>query len=385
MLQRWMITIVVSAVSCVLFSACGKKNYSPDEPLPTVYTPSVFISSQNKYLYAIDPVSGAEKWEYNLKNTTQATPLVIGDFLFVPSVSNMVKLNVNTGVEITVFNDPKFLGIASSPVTDGKMIYVATNPGVSTGKVIAINAATDAIVWEKDFSANISPSLCLYQAQLIVAKDDGVIECISKDNGTPIWLTSATIPLATGKPLYSSPSISYPYVYVGSTDGKLYALHLNDGTLGWSFTAGNVINSSPIVYGGNIIFGCNDNYIYCVDSIAKNIRWRFKTSDRVVSSAAAYRNVVFMGGYDSYIYALNIIDGNLKWKYHANALFKAAVLNSEGDIYAASFDKLLYKFDTAGNLKWTYNVNGPIESSPILYDYNNKKTYYPSITGMYQY
>ena len=84
-----MITLVISAVSCVLFSGCQKKDYSADEPLPTVYTPSVFISSQNKYLYALDPVSGAEKWEFNLHGTTVATPIVIGTYLFVATTDTL--------------------------------------------------------------------------------------------------------------------------------------------------------------------------------------------------------------------------------------------------------------------------------------------------------
>lgn len=49
MLQRWLKTWAVLTVSGMLFSACQKQNYSKDEPLDPVYSPSLFISSQNQF------------------------------------------------------------------------------------------------------------------------------------------------------------------------------------------------------------------------------------------------------------------------------------------------------------------------------------------------
>ncbi len=384
MLQRWMITLMVSAVGCVLVSSCGKKNYSPDEPLPTVYTPSVFISSQNQYLYAIDPVSGTEKWEFNLHGTTQATPVVVGRCIYVPTVDGLYKLDVNTGKQLYSNQGDSFKGIVSSPVTDGRLVYIASNNASGGSLVMALDPNNDSKAWAVSYNTTINSSLTLYQNKLFVAQNDGTINCISTGNGTPVWTTPGSVPVIPGVGLFSSPAVSYPYLYVGSSDGNLYALYLNNGAAAWNFAAGNIINSSPIVYGGNVVFGCNDNYVYCVDSVAKTIRWRFKTADRVISSPSANKNVIYIGGYDGIVYALNVVDGTVKWKYSTNALLRSSVLNVDGDIYAASFDKNLYKLDTSGHLKWKYNVNGVIESSPVLYDYNSGRTYYPAISGMYQ-
>jgi outer membrane protein assembly factor BamB len=92
---------------------------------------------------------------------------------------------------------------------------------------------------------------------------------------------------------------------------------------------------------------------------------------------------VYIGSYDSYLYAINILDGSIKWRFRTGGLIQSTVLAANGALYLGSFDKMIYKVDTSGTLKWKYNVSGVIETSPILYDMT--KTYYPSITGLGQY
>jgi outer membrane protein assembly factor BamB len=45
----------------------------------------------------------------------------------------------------------------------------------------------------------------------------------------------------------SSPEISGGNVYAGSTDGKLYAINANTGTLAWSYNLGDPIVATPCI------------------------------------------------------------------------------------------------------------------------------------------
>ncbi|MBL7683996.1 MAG: PQQ-binding-like beta-propeller repeat protein [Flavipsychrobacter sp.] len=378
MLQRWMKSLAVVTTTCLLFAACKQKTYSPDEPLPDTYTPSVFIGSQNRYLYAIDPATGTTKWELNMHNNIVATPIVVGNFLYVPSADTFYKLDVKKGTVVRkyYFNDADFKGFYSSPVSDGKTVYIAS----LNDTVYALDVNADNIRWKHDMVDTVLSSLVIYNGGLIVANTKGVIKSLNIVNGIQQWAGSIPVPVGS---LSSSPAVSSPYLYVGSTDGNMHALYLSNGTPAWTFPTGGIVASSPIVYGGNVIFGSADNYVYCVDSTAKTARWKFKTNDRVMSSAAAYGQVVYIGGYDSYLYALNILDGSLKWKYLTKSLIQSSVLATDGSVYMGGFDKMFYKLDTTGNLKWTYNMGGIIQTSPVFYDLS--RAYYPSITGSYQY
>ncbi len=47
--------------------------------------------------------------------------------------------------------------------------------------------------------------------------------------------------------LFSSPAIENGVVYIGSEDGKVYALNASTGALIWSFTTDDEVTSSPAV------------------------------------------------------------------------------------------------------------------------------------------
>jgi hypothetical protein len=379
MLQHWLKTLTALSLTCVLFTACKKNTYSTDEPLVSSNTPSVFISSQNRILYAVDPATGKQKWQYSLHNNVIAVPVVIGKFLYVLGYDTLYKFNVNTGdmwVKTQLGTESPYPGFYSSPTTDGRSLYLARRDG----KVYCINSTQDStlpISWTYDMADTIDASIAILNGTLLIASYHKLATV--NFNGSPNW--SVANP-GTGV-FISSPVASLPYIYVGSTDYKLYAFDAATGASSWSFTTLGIVNSSPIVYGGNVIFGSADNYVYCIDTAAKGVRWKFKTQDRVMSSPAAYGQVVYVGGYDSYIYALNILDGELKWRFKTNALIQSSPVAQNGKVYISGYDKYLYAFDTSGEQKWLFNVGGPVETSPVLYDLT--KTYYPSITGLYQY
>jgi len=49
---------------------------------------------------------------------------------------------------------------------------------------------------------------------------------------------------------------------VGSSDGRIYILDLNDGSKKWSYEIGAAITGSPAVTAGKIIIGADDGTVY---------------------------------------------------------------------------------------------------------------------------
>jgi outer membrane protein assembly factor BamB len=52
-------------------------------------------------------------------------------------------------------------------------------------------------------------------------------------------------------------------VFVGSTDGVLYALDLDTGKERWRFETGSSITASPAVADGCLVIGTLDGEVYC--------------------------------------------------------------------------------------------------------------------------
>jgi outer membrane protein assembly factor BamB len=53
--------------------------------------------------------------------------------------------------------------------------------------------------------------------------------------------------------------------YVGSDDGKVYALSASSGIQVWSFTTGSAVVSSPAVANGVVYVGSFDRNLYAFD------------------------------------------------------------------------------------------------------------------------
>ena len=62
--------------------------------------------------------------------------------------------------------------------------------------------------------------------------------------------------------MWSSPAVANGVVYVGSNDGKFYALNAATGTLVWSYKSGHWFFSSPAVVNGVVYTGCDDGNVY---------------------------------------------------------------------------------------------------------------------------
>jgi len=376
MQQRWTNKVLAIATIATLFTAC-KKDYSNDDPLPDVYTSSVFIGSQNQKVYAFNPNNGNKKWEWDAHSNILATPVMLGGSLYVPLTNGLIcKLDPNKGKSLDTFYFAPSL--VSSPAAEGQnTLYVADG----NDTLYALNTGNKTYNWKFPTGGLIRSSPTVYKNNVIFGCDDGKVYAVDKNSGAQTWQYSA----GGGVTFYSSPVAKGAFVYIGCSDGALYALDEANGTLKWKYQTGNAIESSPIAYGGNVIFGSNDYKLYCIDSASGLPRWVATTTDRIKSSPYADNQVVYVGCHDYNLYAFNIIDGTQKWKFTTGALIKSSPLVKYGKVYVGSDDFYLYALDTAsGSVVWKQNINGLIETSPVASDADGT-SYYPSISGASKY
>jgi outer membrane protein assembly factor BamB len=62
----------------------------------------------------------------------------------------------------------------------------------------------------------------------------------------------------------SSPALSDTAVYVGSDDGRLYAIDIATGQELWNFPTGDRITSSPAYANGTVYVGSYDGKLYAI-------------------------------------------------------------------------------------------------------------------------
>jgi outer membrane protein assembly factor BamB len=77
----------------------------------------------------------------------------------------------------------------------------------------------------------------------------------------------------------SSPAVVNGMVYVGSSDGNLYALDASTGALLWSYTTGGLFRSSPTVAKGVVYVGSWDHNVYALNASTGAKVWSYTTGD----------------------------------------------------------------------------------------------------------
>jgi len=355
------------------FSAC-KKDFSPDEPFPEEFFPSLIAGSQNGFVYAFDPATGGKRWEFSTRGANvEAVPYLKDRMLFIACEDGVVyKLDADRGVQMRRYELPA--PVTASPVGDGDILYI----GCADDTVYAYDIKADTLEWKYGAQGDIVSSPTVYDTIVVFGSLDGKVHAVDKVDGAPIW----TFDPGTTVGFSSSPVVQKDIVYIGGLDNTMYALNRGDGTLRWSFATGGAIVSSPLAYGGNLIFGSFDNKVYCLDTASRQPRWIKTTGDRVVSSPFAFNQIIYVGSYDFHLYALNIIDGSERWKYKTDAIIKSSPLVTRaGLVYFGGYDQKIHALDTAkGAVRWIQNVNGLVETSPILDDRSGAGEY-PTISG----
>ncbi len=68
--------------------------------------------------------------------------------------------------------------------------------------------------------------------------------------------------------------------------------------------------SSPIVENGVVYVGSSDGNIYALDAKTGKLIWRYATSGRIWSSPTYWKGAVYVGSSDNRLYALNAPTAN---------------------------------------------------------------------------
>ena len=198
----------------------------------------------------------------------------------------------------------------------------------------------------------------------------------------------------TGGTVRSSPAVTAELVYVGSSDGRLYALDRDSGEERWRFDAGSPVNSSPAVAGELVFFSSRDNSVYALDRRNGALKWRVATGETVpfewgaegwdffTSSPVVVDGAVLVGSGDGNIYSLDSATGRERWRFATEGRVRSSPAVAGGVAYVGSADGSLYALELeTGELKWRFDTEGwslssadfgfdrkTIQSSPTVMD-----------------
>jgi outer membrane protein assembly factor BamB len=223
MKDNWTKVLLSTAVVATLFTSC-KPTPDTDTPFPQAISPSVFMASQNQFVYAIDPTTGLKKWECFINANIESSPYLYGGTLFVGNSSSLLfKLDPNTGAR-TQSKIAFPLGITTNPIGDENYLYVA-----SGSTITCIDIKPDTVEWTYTAGGPINSSPTIRDTQLVFGCDDGFVYMLDK-RSNPAKVPNLIWKSANYSTQFrSSATMDENAIYIGANDFNMYALNRKDG------------------------------------------------------------------------------------------------------------------------------------------------------------
>ncbi len=258
--------------------------------------------------------------------------------------------------------------IFSSPVASEGVAFF----GALDSTVYAVDMQNGSLKWKLRTNGEIRSNLVLHNNQLLLAGGNGVLSCIDKNSGKPIWralFDNNALYLAERRYdfadyYHSSPLVHNNVIYIGNSSGLMQALKAENGEQIWSFKAGDIIHSTAVVVKDKLCFGSYDGNVYALNIKDGSLAWKFKSVGQQYfpkgefnTSPAANNNTVFIGSRDFNSYALNVNSGQANWNKVFLAWAPSYTVRDTVVYIGTSDDRLLLAVDARnGREFWKINV-----------------------------
>ncbi|MBC8511648.1 MAG: PQQ-like beta-propeller repeat protein [Dehalococcoidia bacterium] len=194
------------------------------------------------------------------------------------------------------------------------------------------------------------------------------------EEGNPSWKKQGEWVYPRGQDSFIGAIVGSPVVledtlYVGSSDGKVYALDAVYGDKRWEFDTGGKIWTSPAVEDGVVYISNYEGRLYALSGQDGSLLWEIELPAAIASSPVVSGDTVFFGTFDHYLYAVDSDDGKEKWRFEGGNWFWATPVVKDNVVYAGCLDHSIYALEAStGRELWQFVADSPIVSTPVLLD-----------------
>ncbi len=289
----------------------------------TVAEGIVCVASRDRNLYALDPETGQQLWEYQLNEKFFSSPVICDGIIYVDSTQfngttterYLRAIDVHSGRLQWQFKldfQPLSLmsvSVPSSPVVSQGVVYM----GGTDGKLYGIDVASGKLVWSFKTTKNMPLTPPALQDEIIcVASGDGYVYAIEISTRQPKWKyeIGGLNPFSL-----SFPAITNQAIYIISSDNTLYALNLKTGKALWTFKGGNMPLYAPVITERAIYVGGFDTPFFALDIETGRTLFTFQTGDlKYRSNPVLAGNTIYIGG-QGFLQALDLNTGEELWRF----------------------------------------------------------------------
>ncbi len=263
---------------------------------PAVEDGIAYFANQEGMLFAVDAATGEERWSFPA-GRDNSSPAIAGGVVYSGSLDgNLYALDAQTGNEL--WHAPLGASASRAASVAGDLVYI----GSDNGLLHAFDLATGEERWQIDTAGTIVGTPMIVDGVLYHgAGSDDNLQRIARDaaTGDELWRWG----IEGGGPT-SIASVSEDRIYVGGSDGNIYALDAATGTEEWRFSAGSPAGSTVTLAGGVVYATTEDGNLYGVDAETGLEVFRFSIGGRQNYGPAILDGVAYVGNHLGVLYAI---------------------------------------------------------------------------------
>ena len=231
------------------------------------------------------------------------------------------------------------------------VIYSTTSSGI----LYAVSEEGD-VLWKKKIGGNPTKPM-ISDNQLFVGSDKGLTMI---DLG---WLTMGTKPVGSIK---SNPVVNEHFVFVGTTDHSVYAIHKESGRIHWSITVDGVAYLSNT--DKDILIVAGNQVVTAVNASHGNVLWTQQLNGIVTSCPHQEDGQVYIGSWDTDLYALDQKTGKVLWTIDTGWGIESTPIEFDQLVLFASHDQNVYAINKSnGQIEWLFSCRAAVHTNPVIW------------------
>ncbi len=267
---------------------------------PVMIGNRIFQLGDDGVLHAINKYTGKDMWSRRLGALSASTPAVGGSTVYVTILSRASGMQAGRVVALNTINGHIRWSrdlpsrAESSPLLDNGKLFL----GSQNGTVYALAARTGKVLWTYHAKGAVKASPSLSNGVLYFGDYSGELQAVRERDGHRVWASGSGGALLGSGTFYSTPAVVYGRVFLGNTDGRVYAYDASSGKLDWAVQTGAYVYASPAVtnapgLGPTIYEGSYDGTFYALNARSGHVEWRYKAGGKISGSATIIGNIVY--------------------------------------------------------------------------------------------
>ncbi len=260
-------------------------------------------------------------------------------------------------------------GINSEAAVVGGIVYI----GSGDGFLFALDAASGETRWRFDAGEAVDSAPVVANGAVFITSRNNELIAVRAESGEEAW----RFPTASGD---ASAVYADETIFVAGSDGSVYALDPDNGSVKWSHALGTETARTPAFADGVLFAGTTDGQLVALDGQTGDERWRFQGDAGLVSSTVIAGGTIYQAIRDSEtnaLYAIDAADGREQWRFQTASQTGVGIPTVQGNrVYVTADDGKFYALDAAiGVVQWAVSGTAPWPADAklangILYVYN---------------